>query len=163
MTKKDFINRLQEIRNIADQCLADLGEEDTTHSTSERKKRKKSDDDAVDYVLLIANKIKTCEESEKFDSLILDNTNVQNRILLPFYICYKYFPDHRLTSGDIEKITSELRIRIQQPNVSKNITKSLLKYLEGDTSRSKGKAVSYKLNRRGAKYFESVLQAGQGS
>lgn len=161
MNKSEFADKLQEIRKLVDDCLRDLGEDSKKQSATVKKKRKTPDNTGKDYILEIVNKIKTCKESEVIDTSILDKSNVPNRILLPFYICYKYFPDQSLTSGDIGKITSQLRIRVQVPNVSKNITKSLLKYLEGDSTRVKGKAVAYKLNRRGAKHFESILQENE--
>lgn len=82
--------------------------------------------------------------------------------MLPFYICYKYFPDRGLTTGDIEKITAELRVKVQTPNVSKAISGSLQKYLFGDARRVKGKAIHYRLSRKGAQYFEGLI-AGDGN
>lgn len=114
-------------------------------------------------MLLIVNKIKNCGENEKIEKEILDKISIPGRVLLPFYICYKYFPQQGLTTGDVSKITSELRVGIKTPNVSKAITDSLQKYLEGDSTRMRGKAVVYKLNRKGAKYFESLLNADEKS
>jgi len=62
-----------------------------------------------------------------------------------------------LTTGDVEKITADLKVRVKTPNVSNAIAESLQKYLDGDSTRIKGKAVRYKLNRKGARYFESLI------
>ena len=95
---------------------------------------------------------------KEIEKEVLDKNSIQNRVLLPFYICYKYFPEQGLTSGNIEKITEELGVRVRTPNVSNAITNSLWKYLAGDSSRKKGKAGVYRLNRKGVNYFESILK-----
>jgi hypothetical protein len=110
-----------------------------------------------DPVLAIVNTIKSCEEAERIETEILNKGGVPGRVLLPFYICYKYFSDQRLTTGDVEKITSELRVKVKTSNVSRAISGPLQKYLEGDSTRVRGKAVRYKLNRKGTKYFEALI------
>jgi len=111
--------------------------------------------------LEIVNKIKNCQEAEKIETEILDKNTLLGRVLLPFYICYKYFPEQGLTTGDVEKITDQLRTRVKIPNVSNAVAGPLWKYLAGDSSRVKGKVVVYKLNRKGATFFESLLNAKQ--
>lgn len=156
MDNKKLISKLNQIKLLVDECLANLnGNESSALTKKELTTNVK--EDTGDIVLLIVNKIKNCSESEKIDSQILAKNAVKGRILLPYYICFKYFQEQGLTTGDIEKITSELRVRIKTPNVSNYITKSLWKYLDGDTSRVKGKTVVYKLNRKGATHFESIL------
>jgi len=161
MDNNKLITKLNEIKKIADECLAALSDNPTGRKLKLPKKTTKSRTDSTDYALTIVNKIKNCEEADKIEEKILDKVSVPGRVLLPFYICYKYFPQQGLTTGDIAKITSELRIGIKTPNVSKAITDSLQKYLEGDSTRIKGKAVVYKLNRKGAKYFESLLNTNE--
>ncbi len=161
MNNDKLITKLNEIKVLADECLVALSSHLSKPKSSGTKKTVKKDTDFDNYVLLIVNKIKNCGENEKIEKEILDKISIPGRVLLPFYICYKYFPQQGLTTGDVSKITSELRVGIKTPNVSKAITDSLQKYLEGDSTRMRGKAVVYKLNRKGAKYFESLLNADE--
>lgn len=109
-------------------------------------------------IMDIVNKIKNCEESDKIETQILDKNNQEARILLPYYISYKYFANQPLTTGDVEKITRELGVEIKASNVANKIKESLLKYLDTDSSRKKGKPTPYKLNRKGIKRFEEILE-----
>jgi hypothetical protein len=108
-------------------------------------------------IMDIVNKIKNCEESDKIETQVLDKNEQEGRILLPYYISYKYFSNRPLTSGDIEKITGELGVKIKAPNAAKEIKKSLLRYLSSDFPRKKGRPTPYKLNRKGAKRFKEIL------
>jgi len=157
MDNQNLFTKLSEIKRLAEEGLAALSGKHVPKEKQTFRKKEAKEEALSDPILLIVNKIKNCEESEKIEKEILDKTSVHGRILLPFYICYKYFPQQGLTTGDIEKITSELRVKVQTPNVSKAISDSLQKYLDGNSTRVKGKAVVYKLNRKGAKYFESLL------
>jgi len=152
---KELITKLNQIKLLVDECLQVAGQT-RQKSTSRTAKRTVQSQSQVDLIEIV-NKIKSCDESDSIESTILDKSDAANRILLPFYICYKYFQNRRLNSGEISSITSELGIKIKQPNVSKKITRALLKYLDADTTRKKGKATNYKLNRKGAKHFESIL------
>lgn len=161
MTNDKLVSKLNKIKSLADECLAALSNTPTTQRRYPAKKLAKASDDSNGYILAIVNKIKNCEEADKVEEKILDKVSLPGRVLLPFYICYKYFPQQGLTTGDVARITSELRVGVKTPNVSKAITESLQKYLEGDSTRVKGKAVVYKLNRKGAKYFESLLKVDE--
>jgi len=157
MDNQNLFTKLNEIKKLAEECLASLSDVNIPKYKQIMKKENKKDNVTSDYILSIVNKIKNCDESDKIEEEILDKTSLPGRILLPFYICYKYFPEQRLTTGDIEKITSGLKMKIKTPNVSKTISKSLHKYLEGSSIPVRGKKLFYMLNRRGAKYFESLL------
>jgi len=157
MDNDKLVTKLNEIKTLVDECLVSLPKHSPKRKITSPKSEVKKNNGSSDYILTIVNKIKNCEESEKIEKKILDKSSIPGRILLPFYICYKYFPQQGLTTGDVAKITSELRVGIKTPNVSKAITDSLQKYLEGNSTRTKGKAVVYKLNRKGAKCFESLL------
>lgn len=160
MSRDDLIKKLQKIKELTVECLDNLGEASEVSETSSRRKQAyKEKPTGSNYLMDIVSKIKDCEESEKIDSQILDKRSQEGRILLPFYICYKYFPNQRLTTGDIEKITSELGAKIKVNNVSKAIKKGLWKYLDGDSPKKKGKTILYKLNRRGFKRFEIFINA----
>lgn len=162
MDNQILFTKLNEIKRLAEEGLVVLsGEHVPKHKQMITKKETKNGDVFSDPNLLIINKIKNCEASERIEKEILDKTSMHGRILLPFYICYKYFPQQGLTTGDIAKITSELRVKVQTPNVSNAISDSLQKYLDGNSTRVKGKAVIYKLNRKGAKYFESLLNPNE--
>jgi len=161
MDNQTLFTKLNEIKRLAEEGLAELSVTGATKHQKVVKNETKRGEAVADPILLIVNKIKNCEEAEKIEKEVLDKTSIHGRVLLPFYICYKYFPQQGLTTGDIEKITSELRVKIQTPNVSKAITDSLQKYLDGNSTRVKGKAVFYKLNRKGAKYFESLLNPNE--
>ncbi|GEM_PF-1874225 len=161
MNNDKLITKLGEIKALVDECLAVLSDDhEPKHKTVTKQETKKSVASS-DYILEIVNKIKNCAEAKKIESNILDKVGMPGRILLPFFICYKYFPEQKLTTGDIEKITSELRVRVRTPNVSNAIANSLQKYLDGNSTRVRGKAVSYKLNRKGAKYFETILNSNE--
>ena len=156
-----LILKLQQAQALIDDCLINLKGKTTSGQAQSRKRAAKTTEKASEEVSLIAivNKIKDCDESEKIEKKVLDKQSVDNRILLVFYACSQHFPQRRLTSGEISKVTSELGVKISQPNVAKKITRSLLKYLDSDSTRVRGKASFYKLNRKGISYFESVIDA----
>jgi hypothetical protein len=114
-----------------------------------------------DFIMDIVNKIKNCEKSDKIETQVLDKNDQAGRILLPYYISYKYFFNRCLTTADVEKITGELGVKIKAPNVANKIKKSLLKYLNSDSSRKRGRPTPYKLNRKGAKHFEEILKTSE--
>lgn len=162
MDNQTLLAKLKQIKQLSEECLAILPSSPTLKRKLTLAKEIKKDNDNFDYVLSIVNKIKNCDESDQIEKEILDKTSLPGRILLPYYICHKYFPEQKLTTGDIEKITSGLKVRIQTPNVSKTISKSLHKYLEGNSIPAKGKKPSvYSLNRKGVKYFESLLNPNE--
>jgi hypothetical protein len=106
----------------------------------------------------IVNQIKNCDEAEAIETQILDRTSLVNRTLLPLYIVHEYFDNHEgLTSGDISRATSDLGIPIGTPNVSRTLSNTASKYVMGDKVRKKGRAVRYKLSRRGVQYMKKVL------
>ncbi|GAI39313.1 unnamed protein product [marine sediment metagenome] len=154
MNNQNLFTKLNEIKKLAEECLESLSDTNIPKNKQTIKKEKKKGD----ITLLIVNKIKDLDEFEEIEKEVLDKSSIPKRVLLPFYICHKYFPQQGLTTGDVEKITEQLGVRVKTPNVSKAITGSLWKYLAGDSSRKRGKIVVYKLNRKGAKYFESVLK-----
>ncbi len=161
MNNKTLFTKLNQIRSLSEECLLALSNSSTPKYKITSTKKNNKDNIASNYILLIVNKIKNCNESDQIEKKILDKIFLPGRILLPFYICYKYFTQQGLTTGDIEKITSELRVKIQTSNVSKTISDSLYKYLEGNSTRVKGKPVIYRLNRKGAKYFETHLNQNE--
>ncbi len=110
-----------------------------------------------EIVLSIVNKIGDCEESEKIQTIVLDQITMEPKILLGFYISYKYFKNNWLTTGDIEKITSELGTKIAISNVSNKIKEGVRQFLESQTVRKNGQPTFYRLNRKGVKRFEEII------
>lgn len=149
---------LEAIRDLADGLLRDLN---ASAGPKLKERTRKQPANPKDSILGIVNKIKNCDESDRIEAKILNKTSIPGRVLMPFYICYKYFPDQSLTTGDIEKITGELRVRVKTPNVSNAIAGPLRKFLFGDSIRAKGKAVRYKLSRKGATHFEGLIKGNE--
>ena len=123
MDNQNLFTKLNEIKKLAEECLVSLPGVNTPKHKQVIKKENNKNNVASDYILSIVNKIKDCNESDKIEEEILDKTPLPGRILLPFYICYKYFPEQKLTTGDIEKITSGLKIGTS-PNSFLTITVS---------------------------------------
>lgn len=126
-----------------------------------RRKPPLSKPSGQDFIMNIVNKIKNCEKSDKIETQVLDKNDQEGRILLPYYISYKYFLNRCLTTVDIEKITGELGVKIKAPNVANKIKESLLRYLDSDSPRKRGKPTPYKLNRKGVKHFEEILKISE--
>lgn len=109
----------------------------------------------------IVNLVKDCDEAEAIEEHILDRTGQVDRTLLPLYIVHEYLDNaFGLTSGEIYKITRDLGIPISQPNASRTLSGTASKYVIGDKVKARGKAVRYKLSRRGVKYLKQVLKDG---
>lgn len=111
-----------------------------------------------ELILSIVNKTGECDESEEIQNKILGKTSMEGKILLCFYISYKYFKNAWLDTGDIEKITSNLGVKIDVRNASNKI-KELRRYLESGKFRKKGRPTPYRLNRKGVKRFEEIIHA----
>lgn len=116
----------------------------------------KDDTEVDDINLAIANKITTCDEAELIQHKVLDVRSVEAKILLCLYISSKYFNNAWLTSGSIERITSELGVKVTQPNASSKL-KSMRSNLESGKVRKNGLPTPYRLNRSGQKRFEEIL------
>jgi len=110
-------------------------------------------------ILAIVNKTSECDKSEEIQSKVLDKASMDGKILLCFYISYKYFKNAWLTTGDVEKITSGLGTKITAGNASNKITGELRKYLESGAVRKKGQPTPYRLNRKGVKRFEEIIHS----
>lgn len=108
------------------------------------------------FILGIVNKIGECEESTAIQSNILDKKSMEGKILLCFFIANKYFKNAWLTTGDIEKTTSNLGVKIDARNVTNKI-KKLRQFLESGAARKQGQPTPYRLNRNGVKRFSAML------
>jgi hypothetical protein len=107
--------------------------------------------------------VKTIDEAENIERNILDRTSQVDRTLLPLYIVHEHLGGaYGLTSGDVSKITTELGIPIATANASRTLSGTASRYVIADQMRKKGRAIRYKLSRRGARYMKSVI-AGSGN
>jgi hypothetical protein len=111
----------------------------------------------VDYAA-VANAVHDSDKTEDIQKNILDKRKSLGRILTAFHFAHET-GDEYLTTGDIEKITDQLRVKISQPNVS-NCIAANRKYFSAGTTRRRGAKVPYKLNRQGELAYERCL-AGQ--
>lgn len=115
-----------------------------------------------EYLNEIVNYIKNCDEAETIDNRILDRTSQVNRILLPLYIVHEHMDKSiGLTSGDVNKITTDLGVPISRPNASHTLSGTASKYVMGDKVRKMGQSVSYKITRRGLKYMKQILEEAE--
>ena len=118
-----------------------------------------AEDDVPNIPRIVAT-IKDCEEAELIEMKVLDQKDVMNRVLLCLWAVHKYFSGNSgLTSGEIDKITAELGVRVNIANVSTALSGKAKAFLAGDAVRKKGAAVRYKLNRRGVQTFEGLLKS----
>jgi hypothetical protein len=112
-------------------------------------------------ILDIVQTIKSCDEFEAIEKHILDRTSVVDRTLLPLLIVHKHFGNaFGLTSGDINRVTTELGIPIAAPNIANTLAGSASRYVVGDKLRKKGSAVRYKISHRGLQYLQAVISGG---
>ncbi len=108
----------------------------------------------------IAGLIKECDEAELIDAKVLGRRDVLNRLLMCFWVVHKYVNSMMgLTSGDIERITDQLGVKVAVSNASTMLGEKARPYVTGDTVRKQGAPVRYRLNRRGVQAFEDVLKA----
>jgi hypothetical protein len=106
----------------------------------------------------IVNLVKNCDEAEAIEKNILDRASTVDRVLLPLYVVHEHQANELgLTSGEISKITTELGVRVTQPNASMALADSASRYVMGDKVRKKGQPVRYRLSRRGLQYLNSVI------
>lgn len=106
----------------------------------------------------IVNLAKNCDEAGNIEKQILDRSSQIDRALLPLYIVHEHLSNaFGLTSGDISKVTRDLRVFVDTPNVSGTLSGRASKYVIGDKVRKRGQAVHYRLSRRGLTYLQGVI------
>ncbi len=155
MKKESLKEKLQTINTLVAECLAEIGDPEASTkdvSATNTKPKQVTEDISVP----IANKIGDCEEFELIESKVIDTGDREAKILMCFYISKKHFGNEWLTSGHIERITSEIGIKIKTSNASTTL-KKMRTYLECEESRKNGVPTKYRLNRNGLKKFESIL------
>ena len=110
----------------------------------------------------IVNLVKNCDEADLIEKNILDRASTVDRVLLPLYVVHEHQANRLgLTSGEISRITTELGVRVTQPNASMALADSAARYVMGDKVRKKGQPVRYRLSRRGLQYVKAVID-GKG-
>lgn len=117
------------------------------------------EDDEQPDIAHIVSLIKDCDEAETIETRILNQTDVLNRVLLCLWVVHRYVSQSMgLTSGDIEKITDQLGVKISTSNASKMLAGRAKSFVSGDAVRKQGTAVHYRINRRGMQAFETIIQ-----
>src|ERR1051325_7259642 len=77
---------------------------------------------AVD-IIGIVNSLRSCDEFDAIEQKILDKPNRLNRVLLPMYIVHEYMNNaFGLTSGDIDRVTTQLGVRVATNNASDTLS-----------------------------------------
>ncbi|MBI1237173.1 MAG: hypothetical protein GC188_10870 [Alphaproteobacteria bacterium] len=158
------VDEIAKITQLYNQSPASAGGRTSTphsdkpsNSGSPAREKESWGDDGIDIPRLV-ERIKDCDEAEVIESAILDQRDVMPRVLLPFYIGDKYFEGETLlTSGEVEKITDQLGVKVPISSASRMLSDTAKKYVSGDAVRKKGAVVHYKLNRRGVQYMQDLL------
>jgi hypothetical protein len=103
----------------------------------------------------VANAVHDSDKTEDIEKNILNKPGRLGRILLSFHFAHETGNEY-LTTGDIEKITDQLEVKISQANVSHCMAANR-KYFSARTTRRRGAKVPYKLNRQGRMAYEKCL------
>jgi hypothetical protein len=120
-------------------------------------------DDQVPEAVL-TQVIASINDADNYDDIakyVLDRADRTGRILMCYYFAHRHTTDPAMTTTDFERITSQLGVKIAQPNVAKVIRQGAGKYLTADRVRRRGQAVRYKINRRGIAAFEELVSGGK--
>jgi len=155
MSQDRLKEKLEAIKSLVEECLTELGapaKKPVQASSSVNQKEAPEND----LFLQIVNKIGDCDECDAIRKQAIDKRSAEGKVLLCFYISYRYFENAWLTSGDVEKITSELGVKIDKKNASNYLT-TFRQYLESGAVRKKGQPTPYRLNRKGVKRFEEII------
>jgi hypothetical protein len=164
---KEYIDKkLAEVRTSNQEAPGKNG------GSQRRSRRKKSaptegqirtgDDQVADAVL--TQIIASVNDADNYDDIakyVLDRADRTARILMCYYFAHQHTTDPAMTTTDVERITSQLGVKIAQPNVAKVIREGAGRYLTADRVRRRGQAVRYKINRRGIAAFEEAVAGGK--
>jgi len=135
----------------------------TRHPGEKKPKSDKADTKSSADLTEIIAQIKTCDDAENIEKNILDRPSAVNRVLLPLYIVHKHLGNaFGLSSGEIAKITKDLGVPVAMANASRRLSGAAAKFVVGDRMRRRGRAVRYKLSRRGLQHMKTVI-AGKSS
>ena len=113
---------------------------------------------AVD-ITAIVNAVKSSDDADSIEEKILDKTSQVDRTLLPLYVVHEYMDKKfSLTSGEINKITTQLGVPIATANISNTLSRTASRYVMADSVRQPGVPVRYQLSRKGVQYMKSVIK-----
>jgi hypothetical protein len=166
---KEYIDKkLAELR-VSNQVTP--GKNGDSQRRNRRKKSAPTDrqirtDDGQVADAVLAQIIASVNDADNYDDIakyVLDRADRTPRILMCFYFAHQHQTDPAMTTGDVERFTSQLGVKIAQPNVAKVIRQSAGKYLTADRVRRRGHAVRYKINRRGIAAFEEIVAGGKAT
>jgi hypothetical protein len=102
--------------------------------------------------------IKNSENQTRIHENILNQTNQLGRVLLAFQFCHQ--AGHTsISTGDVQRITDNLGIRVSSSNVAKVINKRP-EFFVATKKRKQGARTPYKLSRSGKLAF-SKISSGQ--
>ena len=116
----------------------------------------KDEERSVDIPTLV-DAINESDNHGKIEENILNKSSRLGRIILCLYYANEVLESPFLTTGDIEKITNQLGIKLSSQNASKAI-KNSQKYFTADQVRKSGAIMKYKLNRKGISAFATLLK-----
>ena len=115
----------------------------------------KKEESAVDIPALV-EAINESDDHEGIEKHILNTSDQLNRIILCLHFAHEHLDSAYLTTGDIEKITNQLGVKITSQNASGKIT-SNQKYFTADQVRKVGAIIRYKLNRKGIQAYSKII------
>jgi hypothetical protein len=166
-------------KDYIDQKLAEMGvsgpETPGKNGDSERRSHRKKSaptsgqiraDDGQVADAVLAQIIASVNDADNYDHIarcVLDRADRTARILMCYYFAHQHQTDPAMTTTDVERITSQLGVKIAQPNVAKVIRQGAGTYLTADRVRRRGQAVRYKINRRGIAAFEEIVAGGKAT
>jgi hypothetical protein len=133
----------------------DMGEKTLPAPKKDKQPRKRSSD--ID-VTAICTAIKNSENQPRIQEHILNQTNQLGRVLLVFEFCHQA-GNTSISTGDVQRITDNLGIRVSSSNVAKVINKHP-KFFVATKKRKQGARTPYKLSRAGKLAF-SKISSGQ--
>jgi hypothetical protein len=111
-------------------------------------------DTSVNVTEVVA-RINDSDDYGQIENNILNKSRVLPRVLLAFHFAHENGSDF-ITTGDVEAITDQLRIKIAKQNVSHCISENT-KYFTAAKVIRQGAKVPYKLNRQGISAFQKCL------
>jgi hypothetical protein len=129
---------------------------DQKHTNSSSLTNKGTDEESNIDIMSVVNAINASDKYDIINKKIIKKSNQLARILMVFYFASKINGNARITTGDVEKITDQLGIKIKQPNAARTL-KADMRFFAADSVRKKGTPTKYKLNRKGSDEFEKII------
>jgi len=156
-TDKNYVaQKLEELLNLRTGAPTPVKQAKPKPSSQPATPSPATADEELDVAVLVT----AIHEDPNFDSIekhILEKRSIDARVLLCFEFAHRvgYL---QMSTGDVERVTDELGVKIEAPNVAKAIRNRLKKYLSAGRARKKGIKTPYKINRAGRNAFEKILR-----